>query len=223
MTPHTPAADLFRELSDVQALIMDLLSAPGLHVTHWPSYYRLYLDVDELGGRVQAAACYLAERITGEDGLPDPRRIEAADGCLSGIGDCQRRIVDLLGAMERNVLISCDDRAIMHRLRCHFRPKSAWYLEFQKRYCAGKIAQEGTTLTRTIFLVDPTPTYRMPDLDEKQLVQNQLFDLSADDARAALARTFHGVSDRIAQVRARMGDYLVDHCTTKDLLHPSSM
>lgn len=125
MTPHTPAADLFRELSDVQALILDLLTAPGLRVTHWPSYYRLYLDVDELGVRVQAAALYLAERITGEDGRPDSHRIEAANGCLDRIGDCQRRIAGLLGAMESNVLISCDNKAIMHRLRCHFRPKSA--------------------------------------------------------------------------------------------------
>lgn len=221
MAPHTPATEFFCELSDVQSLIMDVLTAPDLHIKHWPTYYRLYIDVDELAWRVYKASQYLTERFVGEDGTFAAQLVEAANECLAGIGDCQRRIVDWISKMTRQGWISCNDKALTHHLRCHLQPKSAWYQEFHERYCAGKISEDGQILSRFIFRIDPDPTYRIPDLDEKQLAQQQVFDVATEKAIASLVLAAEQVSARIGEVRASMGDYFVRHCTPEDLLHPS--
>lgn len=119
MTPHTPAAGLFRELSDIPARLLDMLTVPALQVGHWRTYCRLYMDVDELGSRVHATAQDVIRGFTDEIGVADVRRLETATDCLSRIGDCQRWIVDGLGYMARRALISCADKGLMHRLRCH--------------------------------------------------------------------------------------------------------
>lgn len=219
--PCTPPAEFFRELSDVQSLMMEVLTAPGLQVKHWPTYYRLYLDIDELEWRVSWAAHHLRGGFLEEHGVFDAELVASANECFAGIGECQRRIVERVGFVERRGLITFDDKRVSHLLKCHLQPKSAWYEELHEQYCAGNISADGQTLSRKILLVDPAPTYRMPDLDDKQLVQQQVFDLSSEEAIASLALTAGQVAERISEVRTSMGDFFVQHCSPKDLLHPS--
>lgn len=221
MKLYTPPVEFFRELSDAQSLIMDVLTAPDLRVKHWPTYYRLYLDIDELEWRVPWASHHLRGRFMEEHGVFDAQLVAAANECFAGIGECQRRIIERLGDIELRNLITFDEKRMTHRLKCHLQPKSAWYLEFHEQYRAGAVSEDGQTLTRTILRIDPNPVFRMPDLDEKQLVQQQVFDLSTKEAIACLLFAIEQVGARISEVRARMGDYFVRHCTPKDLLHPS--
>lgn len=222
MRTSTPPTHLFREVSDIQAFMRDLFGAPDVVVKHWPTYYRLYLQIDELIALVRTAAEWLSCGFADE--RPDVRdcQVESANACFKHLTTRLETLVDLLRHIQSFALVSTADKRVMHCFRAHFQAKSAWYLEFHERYCAGRISLDGTLLERTALLMDPRPADRLPDLDEKGLLQRQTFDLTSTATRAELAAAANCVADGLVDVYRILGAHFVKHCTIEDLLHPSS-
>lgn len=48
MSTVTYAGELFREIRDIDSMILDMISTPKTEMWHWPSYYLFYVDVDRL-------------------------------------------------------------------------------------------------------------------------------------------------------------------------------
>ncbi|KIF83300.1 hypothetical protein [Noviherbaspirillum autotrophicum] len=222
MNTSTSPAQLFREVLDIQALMRDIFAAPDVVVKHWPTYYRLYLQTDDLIALIREAAQWLSGGFAHDRRDVRNRQIESANTCFKHLTTCLKAVVDLLRHMQSFALVSVADRRVMHCFRAHFQAKSAWYLEFHERYCAGRISPDGTGLERTALLMDAHPTDRLPDLDEKELVQLQIFDLTNATIRTEMAAATNSVADRLVEAYRILGAHFVKQCTIEDLLHPSS-
>lgn len=220
----SPPPELFRELTDLGSLIFVMLTVPGVKISRWPSYYRVYLVVDQLCWAVSHATGYLAKPFSSIDGLPDIERINGANANFSRIDAHFRSCVDLLAQMDRWNMVDHGNPALKDIVYNHFAPKSAWYMTCQEQYCAGRVTPDGRLLVRTALLLDPHPTYRVLDIDEKELAPHQVFDLATGYARTELVTASRQVQARLNEVYRALGDFFVANCpSVKELLHPSSM
>lgn len=217
----TPPQELFRELTDLGNLIFSMLTGPQVVVKRWPAYYLVYVQVDGLCREVSRTTGYLSRGFNEADGTVSSERIEATNACLARIDGHCRALVDLLGRIERQALVSHGKPALKHVIAIHFSPTSLWCLGFQQRYCSGRVSQDGKVLERDVLLIDPQPAPGATDVEESSLVEHQSFELTSDQSRALLGRTTRKVQTNLNQVYASLGDFFVGRClSTSELLHP---
>jgi hypothetical protein len=222
MTITTPPQELFRELSDIGGLVFNLLTGPKLKVKRWPPYYQIYVELDRLCWSVSRATAYLLEPFDEADGHPDLDRIEGANLCFGRIDASFKAIVNILAHMDRRQLIMYENPPLKDLVYNHFSPKSAWYMALNEQYFSGRISANGRMLERNALLLDPVPTYRVLDIEEKHLAPWQNFDLTSEESRTVLVRTVNQVQKRLGEVYAAVGSHFVSNClSVKELLHPS--
>jgi hypothetical protein len=218
MNGCTPPAGMLRELRDVDGLILELVAAPGRADWHWPSYYLLYVDVERMAWLVQRAGNVLAHG--GAD--DDDEDAGAVRDAFGAVRDKLLQIVAQLWRMSGNLGTVIEDKALRRRIRAHFHPKSAWYQALHDDYCAGRLAEGGRVLERTILVLDPDPPERIEDLGAGDLLRRQRFAAGTPAARAALADAVRAAEQEHARTWTAMKDFFLAHCTLEDLLHPSS-
>lgn len=224
MSAFTPPQELFREIREIDQMILDLIATPSTVTWHWPSYYLLYVDIDSMGWLLRSAASVVVEPFVGNDkGVPIAECVAQANESFSQLERRLTSIVGRLWQLSRNFATTIDDKALNYRMRCHFHPKSEWFQAFSDQYSAGKIAPDGRTLTRTVLLVDVQPMDRMPDLLEKGLVQHHAFDLTAEPVSNTLADAALAAVTEHDKVCGAMMNFFLQHCTVQDLAHPSSV
>jgi hypothetical protein len=223
MSTNTPSQELFRELTDISGLIVNMLTGPNVKVKRWPPYYQIYLAMDRLCSEVRNATNYLA-RPPMDDATARAHRIADANYCFSRIGGQFRICVDLLAFIHQWDLVEHGQPALKNIAYNHLSPKSAWYMASHDRYCAGQISADGLLFSRTPLIIDPHPTYRVNDIDDKQLAPSQTFYLSSEQARAELVVASKQVHNNLTEVYVCLGSFFVAHCTSvRELLHPSSI
>lgn len=221
MSTVTPACELFREIREIDSMILDMIASQKMAMWHWPSYYLLYVDVDRLWWLLGSAAESIAHPIADTDDLSLGEHIALVNQDFSMVEKQQNLIVSWLWQLSRNLIVEKGE--LKRRMRAHIHPKSAWYQTFRERYCAGRISSDGKTLTRTILLLDPDAQDRIRDLSESRLVQEQIFDLSTEQSRHDLRKMASTTQCLHAEVQSAMMDFFVQHCTIEALAHPSSI
>lgn len=222
MHSRTATQEFFREIFETQRLISELWKADITHV-HWPSYYQFYVEMDRLYWRVNSAANSLTDRSMAGFPVTDEERRDSINACFSALQSQQRTIIGWLSKFGRRPeMLSLGDKGLRHRLRCHFQPKSEWFDSFFGEYSAGTISTDGRALERTIQLLDPAPIDRIHDLFEKNLVQRHSFDIATEAARQTLCDIGQQAAKLVDQVTHEMGVFLVQRCTIKELLNPST-
>jgi hypothetical protein len=220
-TPTPPQA-LFRELVELGNVTFNILTGSHLAVRHWPAYYMIYVQVGRLCRDLSQATGHLGRPFVEVNGEVDTPRIVAANACLARIGRHVRLVVDLLGRIEHRRLVIYGKPALQDIVQAHFLGGSAWYQLCQAEYCAGHIAPDGLVLDRTALLIDPYPIDRVPDIQEKNLLQRQRFRLLPMQSRTLLGVTSREVQVKLNQVYAALGEFFVSQCpSVTDLLHPT--
>jgi hypothetical protein len=222
MHSYTAPQEFFREIVETQRLISELWKADITHV-HWPSYYQFYIDMDRLYWRVHSAAESLTDHGVAGITLAFEERRERINSCFSALQSQQKHIIRWLSNFgRRSEMLSLGDKNLSRFLQCHFQPKSEWFHSFFEEYSAGAVSADSLTLERTIQLFDPTPTYRIEDIIEKNLVQHHSFELATEGARQTLVDIGRQAAKLVDEVCHEMGEFLVQRCTIKELLHPST-
>jgi hypothetical protein len=220
----SPADELFREIREVGALLLQLVASPDTVDWHWPSYYQLYVQVDRMNWTLKAAA-RVAEQAPGIAGArPDAMTADAANAALTALGQNYMAILNCLWQLGRGMASRVNDAHLKAMLRAHLHPKSGWYQACITRYCAGRVSPDGARLDRTILLLEPHPPERIDQaVDETWLLRHQVFDIASDDGRRALALAAEDVLDAHARTSGAMCRHLLAHCDIADLAHPSSI
>lgn len=222
MKPHTAPHEFFREIVETQSLIRELWKSDITHI-HWPSFYRFYVEMDRLYWRVNGAANSLVDRGFKEFPMIEEDHRNSINAYFSSLKDQQTNIVRWLSNFgRRDEMVELKDKSLRYRMQCHFQPKSNWLNSFFEDYSSGTVTTDGLTLERTIQLLDPVPIYRIEDILEKNLIQRQSFDLATEEARLTLRDIGHEAAKLVANVGNEMGELLVQRCTIKELLHPST-
>lgn len=218
MIAPTQADEVFREIRELDELLLQLVASPDTVEWHWPGYYQLYIQVDKMAWTIQAAARAIGQ-VSGivADAAP-------ANAALEAMGKNYMAVLGWLWQHGRGLSSVVKDTRLKTILRAHLHPKSGWYQACFTQYCAGRISADGARLERTILLLDPHPPERIGHaVDEFFLLRHQVFDIGADDQRRALASAMEAVQDLHARATDAMRRYLLAHCRISDLTHPSSI
>ncbi|MFN3789271.1 hypothetical protein [Massilia sp.] len=225
MIEPTQASEVFREIRELDELLLQLVASPDAVDWHWPGYYQLYVQVDRMGWSIQSAA-----RAVGHtssiiaDAIPDGTHVAAANAALDALGKNYMAVLGWLWQHARGMSSVIKEPRLKAILRAHLHPKSGWYQACFAQYCAGRISPDGARLERTILLLEPSPPERIDQaVDETYLLRRQLFDIGAEDKRRALALASDEVQDMHARATDAMRRHLLAHCHIGDLAHPSSI
>lgn len=222
MNEFTQPAEFLAELDQVGDLIRHMLSGPGAEVSHWPTFYRLYLEIDDLAQAVRSAGYHVQTPYCERDEDTRAYVIASANRTFARISSHQRRIVELLSHIDQWSLVKPSWEGFNYIVYTHFAPKSHWRLDFEEHYDAGTMSVDGRMLTRRVFLLDADASYRISDMDERNLDRHQVFDLSSSEVREQLRNATKACEARTNGVSNAMGDFLAAHCSSvKALLHPS--
>ena len=229
MTSFTSPSDIFRDIREIDELILELVSHPDKASWHWPSYYLLYVEMDRLAWLIRHAGEALSRERFKLPLLKDEREptLEEYAECLSETFDdvwkMQKSIVGWLFQISRGMMTVIEDKTLRRRARAHFYPKSAWYQALYTNYCPGKVSADGRVLERVILTMDRDPPERIENLGSPNLLHHQRFDIETQEARAALQRAVQEVEAGHAKTCAAMQELFVAHCRVQDLIHPSSV
>jgi hypothetical protein len=229
MTSYTSPSDIFRDIREIDELVLELVSHPDKARWHWPSYYLLYVDMDRMAWLIEHAGDALSRErpmlsVLKEEEEPT---LEEYAECVSGTFDdvwkMQKSIVGRLFQISRGMTTVIEDKTLRRRARAHFYPKSAWYQALHADYCPGKVSADGHVLERVILTMDRDPPERIEDLGAPNLLHHQRLDIGTKEARAALQRAVQEVGAEHAKTWAAMKELFLAHCTVQDLIYPSSV
>jgi hypothetical protein len=216
--PFTPAAELFCELRDLDGIIVDLVAAQKGGMWHWPAYYLMLVEADRLGWLLRDAAANLQHPIHDEDATQTADNVALV---TAQFGDIGARVVTIVNALRHlSGQLAPEENPLKARMRAHVQFKSAWRDAFDERYNAGTVTSDGHVLERTVLVFDATATRRITD--ETSLVREQRFDLSTDQARAALHTAATEARRTHSATLSAMTTYFLADCTIEALAHPCS-
>jgi len=216
----TPPQELFRELAEMGNLVFGMLAGPQVTVRRWPAYYMVYAELDQLCRELGRATAALSRGFIAPDGRADPVRIEGANAGLARIDGHMRRMVGLLGHIERHALVDHGSPALKEVAGHHLSPGSAWYAAFHEHYRAGRISPDGQVLERSVLPLDPLPPHAVTTIDALT-VTGEMFDLVSAQSQTVLGRTSRNVQEKLNQVYAALGAFFVANCpSVRELLHP---
>lgn len=221
---HTGAPEeLFREIRELDALLLELVATPERVSWHWPTFYRLYLELDNIAWRLNSAGrTVLQWPIPMDDAIL--HQTSATDAQYFGsLGKSYKACIGLLWQIGCDTLSRINDKDLRFRIRAHVHPKSGWYQAVISRYQAGTLSKDATTLERTIWVMEPQSQERIDPPYEEFLQHQQSFDLHDESTRIALASAVQATATLHGQVQRAFGAHLVAHCKIEDLLHPSSI
>jgi hypothetical protein len=225
MIAPTQADEVFREIRELDELLLQLVASPDTVEWHWPGYYQLYVQVDKMAWTIQAAARAVGHvSATVADAAPDSTQVTAANASLGALGKNYMAVLGCLWQLGRGMSSLVKEARLKAILRAHLHPKSGWYQACFTQYCAGRISADGARLERTILLLEPDPPERIDRaVDETCLLRHQVFDLGSADKRQALALAADEVQDLHARATGAMRRHLLAYCDISDLAHPSSI
>lgn len=229
MTSFTSPSDIFRDIRDIDELILELVSHPDKASWHWPSYYLLYVEMDRMTWLIRHAGDALSrERLTlsvlkDEEEPTLDEYAECVNETFDAVWKTQKSIVGWLFQISRGMMTVIEDKTLRRRARAHFYPKSAWYQALYAEYCAGKVSTDGRVLERVILTMDRDPPERIENLGAPNLLHHQRFDIGTHETRAALQRAVQKVEAEHAKTCAAMQELFLAHCTVQDLIYPSSV
>lgn len=218
MIALTQADEVFREIRELDELLLQLVASPDTVEWHWPGYYQLYVQVDRMAWTIQSAARAIGQ-VSGI--VADA---EAANAALAALGKNYMAVLACLWQHGRGMSSLVKDARLKAILRAHLHPKSGWYQTCFAQYCAGRVSADSTRLERTILLLEPHPPERIDQaVDESYLLRHQVSDIGSEDERRTLALAMEEVQDLHARATGAMRRHLLAYCDISDLAHPSSI
>lgn len=224
MSGATPAHEFLCEVADLASFIDDVLAMPRGSCWHWPSYYLFYVEVDRLAGLLMRVRWQFESPCAG---LAEPSSAQedaaGANALFALLDKSQRAIVDGLSQMWRNTRSATGNGHARQRLEAHVHPKSGWYQLFRKGHCTGRMSADGASLQRAVLGVDAgSSPHHISYPAAECMLRHQSFDLRSPGTKAALEQASEQAGTRLGATLAAMGALLVESCTIKDLMHPSS-
>ena len=222
MNTSIEPSELFREIREMDNLFLDLVATPDRVEWHWPSFYRLYIEIDKISWQLQSAEkIFHAPLILNEtDGWGAD--VEIANACLSALGQSLLASIGLLWNISRGMSSRIRDARLRSTLQAHLHPKSSWYQTLRTHYHAGLIS-DNASLERTILVFDRNTLERIDPPLEQFLLWHQVFDLTDENVLAQLLIAAQKTSEVHTQALRAFGHHFVSYCRIEDLLHPSSV
>ncbi|OON63737.1 hypothetical protein B0920_10400 [Massilia sp. KIM] len=225
-TSLTPPDEMLAEVRAVHGWVRELVATPQTVRWHWPTFYLLYVDLDQLSGLLERIAGSLEAEplaLAGGDAqtLTQRERADWVEEACSPLGPALTSLIHRLWQVSRNTLCHLEDAALRERLRAHLQPKSEWYQSLRSDYATGRATPDGAVLERTVLVADPAPRGRIHD--PGPLLRYQRFDIGTQGACAALAQAVRDVGAEQAEVWKSMKELLLAHCRIEDLIYPSSV
>lgn len=213
---------LFREVREMDSLLLALVAAPEQVKWHWPTFYLLYVELDRMSWRLQRAEHLFKDPVTlGE--IDEQDAVEGANACLDAVGSGVKATAGFLWNVARGISSSIGDAHLRLRLQAHFHPKSSWYQAFRTAYHAGRIAADGRSMERTILVLEPDTLERIGSPQEQFLTWHQVYDLADENVFRGLQAAARETAEIHTRVLRAYGQHFVAHCRIEDLLHPSSV
>jgi hypothetical protein len=224
MSDATPAHEFLCEVADLAGFIDDVLAMPRGSCWHWPSYYLFYVEVDRLGGLLTRIRWQFESPCSG---LAEPSSAQedadSANALFALLDKSQRAVVDGLSQLWRNTRSATGNTPAYQRLEAHVHLKSGWYQLFRRGHCTGRMSADGASLRRAVLGVDTgSSPHHISYPTAECMLRHQSFDLRPPASKAALAKATAQAETRLGTTLAAMGTLLVEYCTIKDLVHPSS-
>jgi hypothetical protein len=225
-TSLTPPGAMLDEVRAVHGWVRELVATPHTVRWHWPTFYLLYVDLDQLSGLLERIAASLEPEplaLPGSEAQALSRRERAdwVEEACAPLGAALASLIHRLWGVSRDTLCHLEDAALRERLRAHLQPKSEWYQAFRSDYAPGRATPDGAVLERNVLVADPAPRGRIHD--PGPLLRHQRFDIGTQGARAALAQAVRDVGAEQAEVWKTMKELLLAHCRIEDLVYPSSV
>lgn len=222
MNGFTAPSSLLRDIRDLDNLLLDLVASSPPSAWHWPSLYMLYVDIDRMAWQIAALHRCFAQPLQEQERWTLADQVEAFNGQLAALDARARAIGHGLWHVSRSIDRTDGNAAALLRLKAHIHPKSAWYQALTSGGRGPGVSADGKVLERTVLLADPDTRVRIDDLEGRQLVQCQRFDLSSAAAMAALSAAVRDAESAHAQLNRALSSCFATHCTIADLLHPCS-
>lgn len=220
--PHA----FLRELRELDAQIQQLIMSPAAVCWHWPSYYLLYVDIDRMGWLLRRLGTALGDR---DGAVPaftpfNERDAQGIDGLFTSYAQLYKSVLRHLWQIARGTSSVIQDAGVRGPLRAHLHPKSAWYRAFLTHYQPGQLSLAEGQIARVMLLIDPrTAEDRIDEIDTREVVQPQVFDVSTLEARHALVRSVQDTEELHSGLNRKMTNFFRQYCTIDALLHPGSV
>jgi len=222
MNGFTAPSSLLREVQDLDNLLLHLVTSTPPAAWHWPSLYMLYVDIDRMAWQIAALHRCFAQPLQEQERCTLADQVEGFNAQFAALDARARAIVHGLWHVSRSIDRTAGNEAALLRLKAHVHPKSAWYQALTSGGRGPGVSADGKVLERTVLLADPDTRVRIDDLEGRQLVQCQRFDLSSAAAMATLSAAVRDAETAHAQLNRALSSCFATHCTIADLLHPCS-
>lgn len=215
---------MFEELAALTSIAQRIATCDDVEVPSWRFLYDLYRTIETLAHRAEDAARLLAPdqgTDNAEFRLDDADWPRAVNDVLAEIDDLARGLVNTYRSralgINSPIGLRISDQALAHIIRCHFHPKSLWFMEFFSHWTVGKVSPDGQKLFIHTLRLEGDPVYRLQNFDDDKLIRAETLSLSPP-VRAWLSTEAASHASVMAQHAAAVGALLRLRCTVEDLL-----